>query len=136
MSRRIVTEQLQGKTNPPVDKYPDRLMKYIPTEAIGFWLAVSGIIQSAGEDIPKTPLLWVFFVLGVLLTFAWIFKQTQKPKKPTAWTQIGISCVAFVVWVLATGEPFSSLSFYRPVYGSLLLVTYTSLVTLVVPPEG
>lgn len=55
MSRRIVTEQLQGKTNPPVDKYPDRLMKYIPTEAIGFWLAVSGIIQSAGEDIPKTP---------------------------------------------------------------------------------
>ena len=136
MSRRIVTEQLQGKTNPPIDHYSDRLMKYIPTEAIGFWLAVSGMIQSAGEDIPKITLLWVFFILGIFLTLIWIFKQTQKLRKPTAWTQIGISCVAFVVWVFATGEPFSSLSFYRPVYGSLLLVTYTSLVALVVPPEG
>ena len=135
MGRRIVTEQLQSRTKPSVDGYSDRLMKYIPSETIGFWLAVSGIIKSS-EDSQQTVLLWLFFVVGILLTIGWIFKQTNEPDKPIARTQILISCGAFIVWVFATGEPFSSLDFYRPYYGSLLLITYTSLVALVVPKDS
>jgi len=50
MGLRIVSEQLQSGAEPniPKDEYPDRLRKYIPTEAVSFWLAVSGMIQSAG----------------------------------------------------------------------------------------
>ena len=135
MGRRIVTEQLQGKANPAPDKYTDRLIKYIPTEAVGFWLAVSGMVESASDDIPKSTVLWVLFAIGLILTFGWMFKQTEEPKKATAWTQIGIACGAFVVWVFAVGGPFANLSFYRPLYGSLLLITYTPLVALLIPPE-
>jgi hypothetical protein len=137
MGLRIVSEQFQSGAEPniPPDEYPDRLRKYIPTEAVGFWLAVSGMIQSAGDDIPRAGLLWLFFVIGLVFTFGWTRQRTQQPKKPTAWTQIWISCGAFLVWVFATGGPFATLAFYKPLYGSLLLITYTTAVAFVIPPE-
>ena len=137
MGRRIVSEQMQsGAKNVPMDDYADRLMKYIPTEGVGFWLAVSGMIQGAGSDVPKEGLLWLFFVMGLVFTFVWMKRQTEEAKKKTAWTQITISCGAFVVWVIATGGPFAlSLPFYKPLYGSLLLITYTTAIGFVIPPE-
>ncbi|MBD2066083.1 hypothetical protein H6F93_00795 [Leptolyngbya sp. FACHB-671] len=137
MGLRIVSEQFQSGAEPnvPPDDYPDRLRKYIPTEAVGFWLAVSGMIQSAGDDVPRIGLLWLFFVIGLIFTFGWTRRRTNEPGKPTAWTQIWISCGAFLVWVVATGGPFAELAFYKPLYGSLLLVTYTTAVAFVIPLE-
>jgi hypothetical protein len=137
MGLRIVSGQLQsGEKNPPNDEYSDRLRKYIPTEAVSFWLAASGMIQSAGENIPKINLLWVFFAIGLLFTFGWTLRRTTEPKKRVARTQIILSCVSFIVWVFATGGPLAvSLPFYQPLYGSLLLITYTAAVAFVIPPE-
>ncbi len=138
MGLRIVSEELQSGAEPniPKDEYPDRLRKYIPTEAVSFWVAVSGMIQSASENVPKVGLLWLFFVIGLVFTFGWTRRRTTEPQKPTAWTQIWLSCGAFVVWVVATGGLLvSSLPFYQPLYGSLLLITYTTAVAFVIPPE-
>jgi hypothetical protein len=135
---RIVSEKFNssaGESN-SADGYVDRLRKYIPSEAVTFWLTVSGMIQSAGDAIPKVGLLWLFFVIGLVFTVAWTRQRTIEPPKPTAWTQIGVSMGSFVVWVLATGGPLAtSLPFYQPLYGSLLLITYTASVALIIPPE-
>jgi peptidoglycan/LPS O-acetylase OafA/YrhL len=139
MGLRIVSEKLEssGESSVALDGYVDRLRKYIPTEAVTFWLTVSGMIQSAGEAIPRVGLLWLFFVIGLVFAFAWTHRRTRVPQKPTAWTQIGVSTGAFVVWVFATGGPLAtSLPFYQPLYGSLLLITYTAAVAFVVPPEN
>lgn len=138
MGRRIVSEQLQSGAAPnvPPDDYASRLLKYIPTEGVGYWLAVSGIIQSGGNDIPQTGLLWLFFVIGLVFTFLWLRRQTKEPGKRTAWTQIWLACGAFIVWVFAAGGPFAaSFDWYRPLYGSLALITYTVLIGFVIPPE-
>jgi hypothetical protein len=138
MGLRIVSEKLEssGESSVALDGYVDRLRKYIPTEAVTFWLTVSGMIQSAGEAIPRVGLLWLFFVIGLVFAFAWTHRRTKAPQKPTAWTQIGVSTGAFVVWVFATGGPLAaSLPFYQPLYGSLLLITYTAAVAFVVPSE-
>ena len=138
MGRRIVSEQLQSGAAPnvPPDDYASRLMKYIPTEAVGFWLAVSGIIQGDGDDISQAGLLWLFFVVGLVFTFFWLRQKTKEPGKRTAWTQILLACGAFIVWVFATGGPFAlSFDWYRPSYGSLALITYTVFVGFVIPPE-
>ena len=138
MGRRIVSEQLQSGAAPnvPPDDYASRLMKYIPTEAVGFWLAVSGIIQGDGDDISQAGLLWLFFVVGLVFTFFWLRRETKEPGKRTAWTQTLLACGAFVVWVFATGGPFAtSFDWYRPSYGSLALITYTAFVGFVIPPE-
>ena len=44
--------------------------------------------------------------------------------------------MAFVVWVFALGEPFNSLSFYSPVYGSILLILYNLIIPLINPVES
>jgi hypothetical protein len=139
MGLRIVSRKFESGTEQSIspDGYVDRLRKYIPTEAVTFWLTVSGMIQSAGEAIPKVGLLWLFFVIGLVFAFGWTRRRTTQPEKPTAWTQIGVSSGAFIVWVFATGGPLAtSLPFYQPLYGSLLLITYTSAVAFVVPPEN
>ncbi|NES45477.1 hypothetical protein, partial [Moorena sp. SIO2C4] len=115
------------------DGYFDRLIKYIPSEILGAWIAIKGVLTSA-NDVPIN-LIWVVFIFLVFVTPFWILKLTSESNKPPAVTQIVVSTGAFVVWVFALGEPFSSLGFYRPVYGSLLLILYNIIIPLFNPSE-
>lgn len=136
-NRRIVTKNLQavGGTQ-PADGYTDKLVKNIPAEVVGVWTAISALITSATSDYPKETLLWIIFAIGVITTPLWILKQTTKPGMKTATTQILIATGSFMVWVFALGGPFSYLSFYRSLYGAMLLILYTFLIPLVNPTEG
>ncbi|MEO1743836.1 MAG: hypothetical protein AAFR99_18730 [Cyanobacteria bacterium J06629_9] len=118
-----------------VDTYFDKVIKYIPADIIAAWTAITGLIASAGEQIDKAGLLWIMFAILVVLTPLWVRQQTRQAGLPLARTQIAISTVAFVVWVIALGGPFESLAFYEPLYGSLLLIVYTLVAGLVTPPE-
>jgi hypothetical protein len=40
-----------------------------------------------------------------------------------------------MVWVVAGGGPFAAWELYKPLYGSLLLITYTTVVGFIIPPE-
>lgn len=129
MSRRIVWSAYESnEPNAKIDGYFDRLLKYIPADVVGLWLTGSGLIQSQAEDAPRVGLLWLLFVVGLVLAFFWTRKQTTEPGKPIAWQQIFLSCGSFFVWVFAIGGPFAELSFYKPLYGSLLLLIYTTLI--------
>jgi uncharacterized membrane protein len=135
MGRRIVSQSLQSSgAEISVDQYFDRLLKYIPGDIVGAWVAAQGLIKSA-TDSPQVMLMWLTFFVGTVLTAVWTLKQTTEPRKQPAITQMLISTFAFIVWVIALGGPFESLSEYQPVYGSLLLIFYTLLIAIVVPPE-
>ena len=134
MGRRIVTRQLESSKGQEIDSYSDKLIKYIPSEIVAAWIAVTGIVEGAA-DIPATTVLWILLVIFTIITAFWIAKQTSEQGKPPAKTQITISTGAFLVWSFALGEPFSSLSFYNPAYGSILLVVYTLVIALVNPTE-
>lgn len=138
MSRRIVTEQYQAaaKGAQVPDTYFDRVVKYIPADVVAAWTAASGLIAGSGSNSQST-LLWISFFVGLVFTAGWTYRQTAEPNMKTATTQIGIATAAFAVWVFALGGgPFASLSWYEPVFGSLLLIAYTLLVALIVPKEG
>jgi len=136
MSRRIIATQLQSRgAGQEVDTYSDKLLKNIPAEIIAAWVTASNLINSA-SDTPKNTVLWIAFLIGVVLTVFWTKKQTDVKGLPTAWTQISIATGSFVVWVFALGGPFASLSFYRPLYGALLLILYTLVVPLITPKES
>lgn len=135
MSRRVITKQLQvsGSTR-DMDTYFDRVIKYVPTDIVAAWVAANGLIRSSA-DVPQDKLLWISFGFGLVLTAAWTLKQTAMPNKPLAVTQTVIAIGAFTVWVFALGGPFETLAFYRPVYGSLILILYTLVAALVIPRE-
>lgn len=138
MSRRIVwTEYQSSESEVKIDGYFDRLLKYIPADVVGLWLTGSGLVQSQADNQTRIGLLWMLFVVGLVFSFFWTRKQTAEAQKSTAWQQILLSCGSFLVWVFAIGGPFAELSFYKPLYGSLLLLIYTSAIPLLpAPPES
>ena len=136
MSRRIVTRQFQAAgASSTLDTYFDKVLKYIPADVNGAWVAATGIINGTTGSLNAT-LLWVAFVVGLLVTAAWTYRQTLEPGKPPARTQTLIATGAFVVWVLALGGPFATIQgFNYSVVGALALIGYTLLVGLVTPKE-
>lgn len=135
MGRRIITEEYQGTgKGTKLDGYFDKLIKYIPTEIVGGWIAIIGLIKSA-SDIPTNTILWILLVIFTILTALYILKQTSEPKKPLAIKQTTLSTIAFIVWVFALGEPFDTLSFYNPIYGSILLILFNITIPLFNPVE-
>lgn len=126
MNRRIQTLQLQaaGGGQAP-DTYFDKVIKYIPADVVAAWVTVNGIVKAA-TGVPAKTIMWIAFVIGLIITALWTWKQTTAPRQPTAVKQIAISTIAFGIWVVALGTPpFDSL---RPLYGSLLLILYTLIV--------
>ncbi|MEO1431285.1 MAG: hypothetical protein AAFV71_19930 [Cyanobacteria bacterium J06633_8] len=137
MSRRITTTQYQtALPGKQVDTYFDKVIKYIPADVLGAWVAVDGLIEGAGVNIAQNTSLWIAFVIGIFITAFWTYKQTQQHKKPAAITQIVISTGAFIVWVYASGGPFESVNLYNATYGSMLLIFYTLIVAMINPIEG
>jgi hypothetical protein len=128
MSVRIVTTRLESTRGAdPPDTYFDKIVKYIPSDIIAAWVAATSAIAAAA-DVPKERILWIVFTFGILLTFLWKLKQTQLR------VQAAISTGAFIVWVFALGGPFSSLNWYNPLYGTLVLIGFT-LVTGLINPD-
>ncbi len=134
MGRRIITTQFQSSAG-RADTYSDKVVKYIPADIVGAWVAATGIISGASQKVPKDTVLWFAFGIGIVLAALWTWKQTSESGKPAAKIQIAVSTGAFVVWVFALGGPFVHLSWYDPAFGSLLLIFYTLVVGLINPPE-
>lgn len=128
MSRRIQSIQLQatGAGKAP-DTYFDRVVKYIPADIVAAWITITGLVK-ATTDIPSNTVLWVAFVVFLMLTAIWTWKQTEEAGQPPAKGQIILSTVSFAVWVFALGAPFDSLNFYHPIYSSLLLIPFSLMV--------
>ena len=136
MGRRIRTVSLQSSGGPDADEYFDRVLKYIPADVVGGWIAAKGIIESQAQEDPTLPtILWVAFAVGLLLTAVWTYRQTQEPGKGVAFTQIVMAIAAFAVWVFALGGPFAQLEWYKPFHGSLVLIAFTLGAGAIVPKE-
>jgi len=113
-----------NKTASQSDGYLDRLLKYIPAEIITLYLGASNVVpHSSGYHLvnglmTKDPAglsqevigLWVVTGLTAVITPVYLYFSTREPGKPTLWSQIVISSLAFPVWVFAIGGPFERTS--------------------------
>ena len=136
--RRIVTSQRHAMAaaagGPPLDTFFDRVIKYIPSDIVGGWVALTGVIASA-QTIPAATVLWIVFAVMVALTYVWTLRQTKAPGLLPAKTQALVSTGSFAVWVFALGGPFEHLGWYERVYGSIALILYTLVMGAIVPRE-
>ncbi len=128
MGRRVITAKdvstfrAEG-AKPELNDYKSKLLKYIPAEIVAGFVAIDGIIKSV-TDVPAV-VGWIVFLVLFALTPFYIWRITAEPDKPAATSQIVVATIAFFVWVFAVGGPFSSLGWYMPLYGAVLLVLYT-----------
>lgn len=132
MSRRIIETELEASGKPSkVDGYLDKIMKYIPAETVGVWITIKTMIEG-NSNIPQAQILWGIFIFCLFLTFGYIRLLPSAEKDKPSIKQTVISVGAFIVWAIAIGgQPFTSLGWYEPIYGSILMVLYTTTIPLI-----
>lgn len=91
------------------------------------YLALDGILKQSMPDIT----LWIYWaVFGSMLVltplYIWFKPTVNSMLTCSARFRVVTGTVAFAVWVFALGGPFAAtFDWYRPVFGSLLLVITT-----------
>jgi hypothetical protein len=138
MSRRITSSQYESTgQSQQIDGYFDRVIKFVPADIVGGWIAVSGVVPIDTQSGKKSaPVMWLAFAFALILTALWTWKQTGGLEQRPAYTQIIVSSAAFCVWVCALGPPFSFIGGFQSYYGSLLLIGFTIASGMIVPKEG
>lgn len=118
---------------PEVDDYISKLLKYIPAEAVAVYLMLDGILRSLGDCRSVEGWFWAALGVGLVGTPLYLWRLAKVTKK----VQLFISTIAFAVWVFSLGGPFACTfaSWYKPFYGTIVLVIYTFLVSPFVKPE-
>ena len=108
------------------DSYFEKLIKYIPADIVAGYVAIAGILTEHNNQ----PLWLTWAVFGTLLALTPLYVCYKKTDPPgIAWSKTFhwvTSCIAFTAWVFALGGPFAvTFDWYRPVYGSVLLILTT-----------
>lgn len=120
--RGVPDGEFTAPTADEVDTYADKLLKLIPAEVIGVYLAMTSILD--GATSVHAPVPWLVFLFGVFAT--WFYLRFTL--KVTETRQLLLTSFAFVVWAFTIGGPFESLDWYRDAggtYAGLLLAAYT-----------
>ena len=111
-----------GDTQQAFKDYLDRLLKMVPAEVIGLYLIGSGLIP---KDQTAGLVVWsIVCVAGVVVVRAFGTADPKQNQNPV-WVQVGISTVAFVIWLYSIGGPFAAFGLYVPFIGSLLVLAWS-----------
>jgi hypothetical protein len=118
-----------------VDDFLGRLVKYIPAELVGLYVAARGVIPKTAEPSvfwTVAGITWVFVPV-----YFW-FVTTRSGAKPLI-AQILLATIAFPIWVFAIGgAPVESWPWYvgHEYIASIVLMFATVAFGLVQPPPG
>jgi len=129
MQPKMRAAEVAAPTPQVPDEYLSKVLKLIPAEVVSLYIALAGIIVVGGQAVNGEALFWFIFVVCLIGTPLYLMKIT----KVGDLLQLGISTIAFVVWVFALGGPFATLTWYQPIYGALLLPIFTFFVPMILP---
>ncbi|MFN6516589.1 MAG: hypothetical protein RMY29_019075 [Nostoc sp. CreGUA01] len=111
------------------DNYESKLLKYIPGEIVALYVTLDGIVKAAfNQQTSQEYWFWLWLIFAILLisTPIYLWRVTKVRKKK----QLVISTIALFVWVFALGGAFIAFSWYKPLYGAVILPLYTFFVAI------
>lgn len=128
-----------GRQFSQAQSYADKLMKIVPTEIVGAYMVLAGIIgyppgatefvivpAGISDDALRAFLIQFTFAALLVLTPVYLIRVGHV----TSRSQILLSCATFVVWVYSLGGPFVVWGCYYPLMGSVVLVLWALTVPL------
>lgn len=135
---RELEKEEEGEPKAGVQSYTEQILKYIPAEVLAFYIpaltAAETLKQAtAGTEITSyTVVVYAIFVLGLLGTFLYIFRNAKSALTKEGIDNAGqrsllkaaISALAFFIWALYIGGPFAGIAGYAT-YGTLGILGFT-----------
>jgi hypothetical protein len=115
------------------DTWFQRLAKYVPSEGIGLYLALAGLVTEAESAMPRGVIL-LALILSVCILFNSLFlRHLWKVRR---WSQIIVSDIALLAYAFATGGALiQKLPFYEPRWGTVVLIVTTTFLVFFNPPS-
>jgi hypothetical protein len=115
--------------------YMEQVVKYIPAEIIGGYVAINGFLASIPAQMLNTA-LWINFAFCAVLTVVYLVKLSE-PGDATK-TQLVISFFSFIIWAYSiTGDSGvfgkGGINIYYSQIASVLLVAFSLLTPLFTP---
>jgi branched-subunit amino acid transport protein len=120
-----------------VDDYFSRLLKYVPLEIIGAYLAVQGLIRTAYAG--RASLHWwllALLVAGVIASWFFAASVIHIVRRQ----QLAMTSLSFAVWAFATGGWFATNGWYSAWMSTAAVVVFGVLVRILrlppLPPDA
>jgi hypothetical protein len=107
------------KEHTAADRWAERLVKFIPAEVLGLYLALENIVRGQSGLSVNANRIWLTIVLIVSAVFGWVYLGRIWKVRPR---QRVVSLGALVVYVFALGGVFATLGWYEVWYGTIALV--------------
>jgi hypothetical protein len=119
---------LAGRQPPSPDAWQQRLLKYIPGEAIGMYVVLDKAVQATGKD-GHTQFWLVIVLVGAVAFNVLYLLRIWKLHRPS---QILVSTGALLAYIYATGGAFASIS--TPVSQIVVLILAAAFLIFFEPP--
>jgi len=125
MAREITTE----------NDFKDKLVKLIPTEIVGAYMVLAGMLGFGAEKLPDDRmahlLIKIVFVILLVLTPLYLWRVSGVKRA----LQLVVSTISFAVWVYTLGGPFRSWDIYYPMIASVALVIWSLIPPILITPK-
>lgn len=79
-----------------VDKYTEKLVKYVPAEVIAFFIPGYALVKGQGGSGG-----WIVLALGLLGTVGYLFVRADPDSRPRAYFYL-LAALAFIGWAFGT----------------------------------
>lgn len=97
-------------------EYSKRLLKNIPSEIVGAYLAINAMLNAN----PETPIWLSWSIFGVLLVLCPIWLRFGQDVRK-AW-QLVLSTIAFVIWTMTLPGAFEDVPYAASIGGALIII--------------
>jgi hypothetical protein len=112
----------EGVSTPAADDFTSRLMKLVPIEVIGTYLAATALLDPVPNTTNRKIVMWIVFGVMLVMTPLYLRRQAKVIRKK----QLGVSAAAFAVWAFALGGPFQlAWSGYEVWMGGIAVILFT-----------
>ncbi len=111
------------------DNYLSRVLKHIPSEIVMTYVSIDGVLRTTYQNRPEilNQALWILAGVLCVMTPLWLWRVMHVRR----FSQLLLSTLAFPLWLFAMGGPFTTLDWYQPALGGVVLPLYTLLVPLI-----
>lgn len=122
---------------PAPDSWNQRLLKFIPGEAMGLYLAIDRAIYTAGglQGADKKGLLALWLAIGLLTALVFNVLYLKLIWRVGRASQIAISTLALIAYVYATGGVFQPLGWTEPTAQMVVVIVVAAFLAFFKPPE-